>query len=265
MGDAILLRAFRLGTSLLYAALSLSACEADQSRAPLGVPTSTSDQEATCDGITEGRTHPPADFEAKGKELEGDVTGDGEPERITVRDSAKRPEACRRMLVIEGEGGDTMTAVLEPLDWPSPDPKLRLLAEINGRAGLEVVVALSPAPAVSRSGAVFRVVRTELALMRLGGKDAGPYPHLLPFYDEFPAGVDCSDTPGQIVVTGSIFAPRGDDSEFGITRAFYRAEGTAFQPIDEENLFVDCCNEEASRRWPETADDPFRSCPDRVG
>ena len=264
MGDTMLLRTFRLGASLLLAALLLSACDADQSRAPLVAPSSTSDQESTCD-ITEGQIDPPADFEAKGKELDGDVTGDGQPERITLRDSAKRPEACRRMIVVELEGGDTMTALLEPLDWPSPDPKLRLLAEINGRAGLEVVVALSPAPAVSRSGAVFTVVRTELALMRLGGKGAGPDPHLLPFYDEFPAGVDCTDPPGQIVVTGSIFAPRGDDSEFGITRTFYRAEGTAFQPIDEENLFVDCCNEEASRRWPETADDPFRSCPDRVG
>jgi hypothetical protein len=100
--------------------------------------------------------------------------------------------------------------------------------------------------------------------MRLRGNDSGSLPNLFPFYDEFPTGVDCTDSSGEIVVTVSQFAPDGNDSVFGITRTFYRADRVTFRPIGQEESVVDCCNEEAEMRWPETADDPFRSCPGRL-
>ena len=254
----------RVGTSLLFAVLLLAGCDATSSRRPLGAPTGTRGEQRTCDDVG-GRNGLPADFEARGKELHGDVNGDGEPERITLRHGPRRPEACRNVLVVEMAPDEVRTAVLDPLEWPSTDPKLRLLAEIDGRDGLEVVVALSPAPAVYRPGVVLTSVRTELVPMRLGGRGAGPYPHLVPFHDEVPSGVDCTGKRGEIVVTRSSFGPDGDDSVFEVTRTSYRAGGTTFRPVDEYRAIVDCCNEEAARRWPETTDDPFRTCPQRDG
>jgi hypothetical protein len=155
-----------------------------------------------------------------------------------------------------------MAAVVDPLGWPSPDPKLLLLADIDGRPGSEPVIALSPG-AVYRPGAVFTAVDGDLVRMRLRGTSSG-LPELFPFYDEFPTGVDCSAASGEIVVTVSRFAPQGDDSIFGITRILYRSDraGRAlFRAVDQKEFVVDCCNGEAKQRWPETANDPFRSCP----
>jgi hypothetical protein len=165
--------------------------------------------------------------------------------------------------VIETAADKTMTAVVEPLEWPSPDPKLLLLAEIDGRPGFEPVVSLSPG-AVFRPGEVYTVLKGTLARMRLAGENTGSYPHLFPFFDEFPTGVDCTDSPGEIVVTASEFAPDGDDSILGITRTIYRSNRATFRPVSQENFMVDCCNDEALQRWPETADDPFRSCSGQV-
>jgi hypothetical protein len=167
------------------------------------------------------------------------------------------------VVVVEPAVGELMASVVEPLDWPSTDPKLLLLADIDGRPGLEPVIALSPG-AVFRPGAVFTVLEGGLVRMRLRGNDSGSLPNLFPFYDEFPTGVDCADSSGEIVVTVSQFAPQGDDSVFGITRILYRADRTSFRLVDQKEFVVDCCNEEAKQRWPETADDPFRSCPGRV-
>lgn len=220
-------------------------------------------REDSCEGPDDGGADSVAGFRVTGKELEGDVDGDGRPDRVTLRENVQRPEACRRVLVVETAAGETMTAVVEPLEWPSPDPKLLLLAEIDGRSGLEPVVALSPG-AVNRPGEVYTVLKGKLARMRLAGESPGPFPHLFPFYNEFPSGVDCTDSPGEIVETASQFAPGGDDSVYGITRTIYRSDRATFRPVNQEEFVVDCCNEEAKRRWPETADDPFRTCSGRV-
>jgi hypothetical protein len=220
-------------------------------------------QADTCVGVDEGGADLPADFRVTGKELVGDVDGDRRPDRVTLRESLRRPKACRRAVVVEPAVGELMAARVAPLSWPSTDPRLLLLADIEGRPGLEPVVALSPG-AVFRPGAVFTVSDGDLARMRLKGNDSGSLPNLFPFYDEFPTGVDCTDTSGEIVVTVSQFAPPGNDSMFGITRIFYRSDHATFRLVDEKEFVVDCCNEEAKQRWPETADDPFRRCPGRV-
>ena len=84
-----------------------------------------------------------------------------------MRVDKKRPARCRYVLVVRMRAGTAVSARVKPLPWPGTDPRLLLLAEIDGRAGVEPVVALSPA-AVYRPGAVFTVRHGELARMRLG-------------------------------------------------------------------------------------------------
>jgi hypothetical protein len=257
-----------LGLAILGAVGTFATSDPREGKRPQAESPSPTDEpsprrEDGCEGTGDGEVDSLAGFLVTGKELIGDVDGDGRPDEVTLRKDARRPEACRHVLVVETASDETMIDVVEPLDWPSPDPKLLLLAEIDGRAGLETVVALSP-EAVFRPGHVYTVLKETLSRMRLAGENPGRYPHLFPFYNEFPAGVDCADSPGQIVETVSRFAPGGDDSVTGITRTIYRSKGATFRPVNHKKYLVDCCNQEAKRRWPEIADDPFRSCPGRV-
>ena len=196
----------------------------------------------------------------KGKELVGDVDGDGSPDRVTLRADAKRPARCRHVLVVEPAGGDTAAAPVKPLPWPGTNPKLLLLAEIDGNDGVEAVVTLSPAN-VFRPGAVFTLRQGDLARMRVERRYT---PELFPFYDEFPAGVDCAGKPGSIVVTLGDIADGGkDDSHWDVTRSFYQAADHRFELVRRQAFRVEV-GPEAKQRWPEVRGRPFLSCPDRV-
>ena len=197
-------------------------------------------------------------YRATGKPLTGDVDADGAPDRVTLRVDAKRPARCRYLLVAELAAEATAVARVPPLAWPGTDPRLLLLAEIDGRPGLESVVAMSPA-AVYRPGAIFTLRQGGFVRMRL---DHAPVAGLFPFYDEFPAGVDCAGQPGTIVVTQSGIAARGD-RYWDVTRSFYRAAGIRFALVRNVRLEVEA-GDEARRRWPEVRGDPFRRCPDRL-
>jgi hypothetical protein len=170
-----------------------------------------------------------------------------------------RPPRCRHLLVVEIQAGATTTAVVKPLAWPGTNPQLLLLAEIDGRTGLEPVVELSPAN-VYRPGAVFTLRAGELVRMRLETTCCPD--DLFPFYDEFPSGVDCTREPGTIVATFGNLA-RGGDRHWDIKRSFYRAAGIRFERYRNERFRVEV-GPEATRRWPETRGDPFLSCAGRV-
>lgn len=165
------------------------------------------------------------------------------------------------MLVVE-TGAKRVAAAVKPLSWPGTDPQLRLLAEVDGQAGLEPVVELSPA-AVYRPGAVFTMREGKLVRMRL--QVAANLPDdLFPIDDEFPAGVDCAAKPGTIVATfGSLAKGGTDDSHFDITRSFYRADGVRFEVLRRERFRIGI-GAAATQRWPELAGDPFVSCSARV-
>jgi hypothetical protein len=202
-----------------------------------------------------------AGTQSTGTELAGDVDGDGDADRVTLREDETRAPHCRHLLVVELASG-TAVAAVEPLDWPGTDPALLLLAEIDGRPGLEPVLTLSPA-AVYQPGAVFTVRGGGLARMRLeAGAPSRLYPELFPLDDEFPAGVDCAERPGRIVVTVGSLA-EGGDRFWDVTRTLLRASGSGFEPIRRQRFRVEV-GPEAQQRWPELAGDPFRSCPDRV-
>jgi hypothetical protein len=193
--------------------------------------------------------------------LSGDVDGDGTQDGVSLQVDPKRPESCRYLLVVERASANEMIALIESLDWPGTDPHLRLLAQVDGRPGVEQVVAMNSRAAVYRPGVVFTVADGNLEPMRLSEKEYG---HLFPFYDEFPAGVDCAGRPGTIVVTSGGLADGGaDDSHWDITRTFYRAAGARFEPFRLEDYRVEV-GPEARARWPEIRGDPFLSCPNRI-
>jgi hypothetical protein len=199
-----------------------------------------------------------ATYRVRGKALVGDVNADGTGDRVTLRVDARRPPRCRHLLVSELAGAATAVARVPPLSWPGTDPRLLLLAEIDGRPGVEPVVAMSPA-AVYRPGAVFALRKGALVRMRL---EKASVPGLFPFADEFPAGVDCAGPPGTIVVTQGRLAD-GSDSRYDVTRSFYRAAGTRFSLARDEHFQVGVGND-ARQRWPEVRGDPFIRCSGRV-
>jgi hypothetical protein len=212
----------------------------------------------TCERFEGGESELAA-YRVKGEELRGDVDGDGTEDRVTLRVAETSERSCRHLVVVEMPASDALTAPVDPLPWPGTDPKLLLLAEIDGRSGAEPVVALSPL-AVYRPGLVFTMRDGELAQMQL--EEEGVM-GLFPFYDEFPAGVDCAGQPGTIVVTlGRLKG--ADDSHWHVTRTVYRVAGIGFEPVGDEQFTVEV-GPEAKQRWPEIADDPFRTCAGRVG
>lgn len=226
-----------------FVAIAVLGCRHADTREPEAV---------TCKGA-------PATYRIKGKALVGDVDADGTRDRVTLRVDGTRPARCRHVLVLQIAGGRTVVATVPPLPWPGTDPQLLLLVEIDGRPGLEPMITLSPA-AVYRPGAVFTLSQGKLLRMRL---ERAPVPELFPFYDEFPAGVDCAGQPGTIVVTQSRIADE-DDGRWDVTRSFYRVAGARFGLVRDEQFQVEV-GPEAGQRWPEVRGDPFVSCRGRVG
>jgi hypothetical protein len=196
-----------------------------------------------------------------------DIIGDGQAARVSIYGDENRPARCRYFLVVEHEQGDTGRVVMAPItvfEWLPVPPSIFTIAEIDGEPGLEVVVEFGGPGHPHRTGEVFTYVPEMnfrsggVANMVLDPSLQEPYSGF-PLHGEFPAAVDCTGEPGTIVETIGRFAPGGDDSLYGITRTLYSAKGTAFLPVDEERLNVEVGTED--ERWPELADDSFRSCP----
>ncbi len=208
----------------LVVALALVGCGGSGTSAP--APAAAA--KPGCDGSADG-------YRVRGRVLRGDVDGDGAADRVSLRVDRRRPPRCRYLLAV-----DDATAPVRPFPWPGTDPRLLLLAEIDGRAGLEPVVTLSPA-AVYRPGAVFTIRNGRLVRMR---------PALMPLADEFPASVDCTQTPGTIVVTVS--QPAQPDSHWKVTRTTYRAAGRRFVRVEAMRF--------KARVGTEVVGRSFRSC-----
>ncbi len=237
-----------------FAWLALRSSDAPR---PLGPPTVSGAPSAAvgpCDWLTAAAA--PDGYTPSMRIVEGDLDGDGGIDRVEVLTDEARPEGCRYVLRVQTSGASALVAAIAPLAWPGTAPEPLMVAEIDGRPGLEVVVELSPA-AVYRPGAVFTLLDGGLARMELRGTDPAD---LFPLDDEFPAGVDCTTNAGAIVVTTGVFADGGaDDGRWEITRTTYRARGTSFQPAATETHVVEVGTE--TERWPELAGEPFRGCP----
>jgi Tol biopolymer transport system component len=212
-----------------------------------------------CPELDEESPDLPDSYRRVGKPLGGDVTGDGRDDRASILGNEDAPPRCRYFVVLEGVGGSVYLARITPIEWLPDVPSLLMGADIDGQAGLELVVDFGGPMHPHRTGQVFSFDDGALIQMRTKGDGYG-MPHLFPLHDEFVGSVDCTGEPGTIVVTDGAFADGGnDDGHYEITRTFYRAEGAVFVEIREENYTVEVGTER--ERWPELADDPFRSCP----
>src|SRR5919109_5299237 len=116
MGEASLpFRPVRAGLFVLAAVLWLGGCESSELLSRPQTPTDpTPTQTDRCQGLNEGGADLPADFRVSGRGLSGDVDGDGWRDRVTLRESVHRPEACRRAVVVEPAVGETMASLVEP-------------------------------------------------------------------------------------------------------------------------------------------------------
>ena len=230
---------------------------------PVPAPTTTpSGEHGGCPNIRRAVEELPDTYGPVGEPRTGDVDGDGAADRVSLAGDEDRPPRCRYYVVVEHTGGRAFMAPVIPFEWLPVPPTIFTIAEIDGQPGLEIVVEFGGPGHPHRTGRVFTFFPEadfragavlEMVLDPSGtGPDAG-----FPLHGEFPAAVDCT-APGRIVVTTSEFAPGGDDSVYGIIRTFYRAEGN-FLEVREETFIVEVGTED--ERWPELADDSFRSCP----
>jgi hypothetical protein len=192
--------------------------------------------------------------------IRGDVTGDGRDDRASILGNEDAPPRCRYFVAVENEGG-MIVAPITPMEWRPDVPSLLMGAEIDGQAGLELVVDFGGPMHPLRTGQVFSFDDGALVQMRTERSEVG-FLMLFPLGGEFAAGVDCAGEPGTIVVTlGGLADGGNDDRHYDITRTFYRAEGAVFEETREEPYTVEVGTQD--ERWPELADDPFRMCPRR--
>jgi hypothetical protein len=197
-------------------------------------------------------------YDYVGPAIGGDVTGDGRDDRASILGNEDAPPRCRYFVALATEG-EMIVAPITPIEWMPDVPSLLMGAEIDGQAGLELVVDFGGPGHPHRTGQVFSFDGRWLVQMRTERSEVG-YPMLFPLGGEFAAGVDCAEEPGTIVVTVGGLADGGnDDRHYDITRTFYRAAGAVFVQTREENHTVEVGTQ--SERWPELADDPFRTCP----
>ena len=191
-----------------------------------------------------------------GEEIKASVLSDGRSARIRLLATDDAPPECRHFLAVEYPDGEAFYAAVPPIEGVPSVPAILMAAEIDGEPGREIVVDVGGQGHPHRTGIVFTMHEGELVAMR--SSDAAT--RFVPLGGEFAAGVDCAGEPGAIVTTEGTFADGGtDDGRFDITRRFFRAQGVIFEDFDQETFTVEVGEER--ERWPETDDDPFRSCP----
>jgi hypothetical protein len=203
----------------------------------------------------------PASYRPVGDSLEGDLRGDGRSTRAMILGDEERPLRCRYFLAVGYPEGTASYAPIEAAkSLPYDIPSLLMAVEIDGQPGLEVVVDLGGPMHPHRTGQVFTFEGPALVATRIEPAQLeGIPPILFPLGGEFAAGVDCAAEPGAIVLTVGGLAEGGtDDSHYDVTRTFYRAEGGRFVETRRETHTIEVGTER--ERWPELADDPFRSC-----
>jgi len=219
----------------------------------------------------EGGGDLPESYRPPGESLNGDVTGDGRADRVSIVGDEDRPPRCQYFLRVEDPEDADSLAPIEGFISRYPGglhdvPALLMAVEIDGQPGLEVVVDFGGPMHPHRSGQIFTFDVGSLVAMRTEPPYfEGGIPIIFPLPPgEFPGGVDCAGDSGAIVVTFGYLADGGsDDSHYDVTRIFYRAQGALFVEIRREMHTVEVGTEQ--ERWPELADPPFRSCPGRVG
>jgi hypothetical protein len=203
----------------------------------------------------------PSTYRPAGDALEGYLRGDGRPSRATILGDPERPPRCRYFLAVEDSKNAGSYARIEgSSSLPHDVPSLLMAVELDGEPGLEVVVDFGGPMHPHRTGQIFTFDEESLVAMRTERPRFDGRPILFPLHGEFAGAVDCTGESRAIVVTTGDLAEGGtDDSHYEVIRTFYRAEGVQFVETRREMHTVEVGTER--ERWPEVADDSFRSCP----
>jgi hypothetical protein len=205
----------------------------------------------------------PEDYRPIGPPVTADVLGDGRDGRIQMYEDPAQPLRCRYVLVVDHPRGVAYLAPIRSFEWLPDQPTILMTPEIDGQPGVEIVADFGGPGHPHRSGQVFTyepsgVPGGQGAVVPMRLRPPQGLPILFPLGGEFAAGVDCVDEPGTVVTTVGALAA-GGDTHYDITRTTYRADGAMFVEVTSESFTVPVGEED--ERWPELADDPFRSCP----
>ncbi|MBA3349252.1 MAG: hypothetical protein H0T12_01730 [Actinobacteria bacterium] len=188
--------------------------------------------------------------------LRGDVDGDGRPEDVWLSIDRRAKTGCQVFLAVSSGSSTHSLAIVQPeLNLASFPPALNVLAPIDARPGLEVVVDLVTG-ASTRFVGVFSTEPEALARVRFDGPSALP-PGLFPYGGSVAHldGVDCTRQQGTFVVSSA--SPRA--KRFEIVRRFYRIalDGSTAVPLRSQRHTVDSA---ALSRYSELFSTPFAGC-----
>lgn len=252
-------RRFLWPAVILGTALVMSACGGATAEPPAAQPPAAPGAGGGCPEPGQDAEGLPPSYWPMGEALEGDLRGDGTTSRAMIVGDEERALRCRYFLRVEDPEG-AHAPIEGATSLPHDLPSLLMAVEIDGEPGLEVVVDFGGPGHPHRTGQIFTFEEGSVVAMRTEEPQVeGGRPILFPLGGEFAAGVDCAGEPGSIVVTSGDLAEGGtDDRHYEITRAFYRARGGVFVEVRQETETVEVGAER--ERWPELADDPFRSC-----
>jgi len=171
-----------------------------------------------------------SDWHPRGAALRGDVDGDGQAERVVI-EYRGRPSCDFRLIA------GSLVARVRPRicdDKPGevysgPDPHVAVLANLDGRRGLEVVVQLGHS-AHTEFGDLWAVRNERLR------RFAGPEAHI-DYGGSVGTGshfVDCARRPGLVLMSTYVYRPTR------VVRRWYRARALRLRLVRTRSI-----------RWPE--------------
>lgn len=183
-------------------------------------------------GWSSGGWHP------RGAALRGDVDGDGSVESVVIE---QRGRSCVFRLMAGSLHAPVRPSICDgkpsEVTLPGPDPHVEVLADLDGRPGLEIVLQLGHGASTEfadiwtlRDGELRRYAGSEPHIAWGGSTGTGS--HYL----------DCSRKPGVLLLSTQVYVPPSK-----VIRSWYRARGLRLQRIGRRSI-----------PWPDEKPVPFR-------
>jgi hypothetical protein len=193
-------------------------------------------------------------WHAYGGTVNGDVDGDGRPERIGVD---RRGTSCRFRHTVRSPRGE-LEAQLSETACMGGLPRVKDVAAVDRRPGQEIIVDVWRG-ASTEFAALWTVRRSSLQQLRFQECCNGSFPyHGSVGHDD---RVDCvAGKPGVIVSSSArVVASRGTRERLAVARSFYRISGSTLTKIRSERHRIVTRSGPPYPEWREPQ--PFPSCP----